>query len=144
MLTPRCGVCRIVKLTTGCMTGKRTEPLKDMVVFSQAGSKVNRAWSVLVIVVYLTVALTIELFHDDNCPFAPAKSHSANAASTHQLCPVCMFCAGFNSTEPEYAPALIDTESVAVYQSVQHWIIADHSEWACSIVSRAPPPISTS
>ena len=115
-----------------------------MDILSKAGYKFHRAWSVVFIVEYLTVAFAIEFFHDDHCPFAPAKSHSANAASAYEPCPVCMFSSGFNSIEPEYSPALVDTESVAVSQSVQHWIIADHSEWACSIVSRAPPPISTS
>ena len=115
-----------------------------MDVFSKAGCKIHGAWSVLIIVVYLTVVLTIELFHDEDCPFTQAKARSTKAAFGSEPCPACMFCAGFNSTEPEYSPALVDTESVAVFQFVQLWIIKDHSEWDCSIVSRAPPPISTS
>ena len=70
--------------------------------------------SLALVVAYLTVAVAIELFHDEHCHFARTKAPAANAACHNELCPACMFSAGFNSTEEEYAPVLVDADSIVV------------------------------
>jgi hypothetical protein len=115
-----------------------------MPVFSRKKGKIHQTVSVAIVVVYLIITCATELFHKECCLLDAVNAGATNVLSCNGPCPACMFSAGFNSTEADYGSVLVGVEHRVIFQSLQHFTIVNHHEWACSIFLRAPPSILTS
>jgi hypothetical protein len=102
--------------------------------------KLHQIISVAIFAVYLVVTVSVDLFHTEDCMFGDQHSHASNTISSNNPCPACMFLAGHHSTGADYTPALLDAEHFYTSQSLPPSLaIVYRSEWASSIISRAPP-----
>jgi len=99
---------------------------------------------VVIVVVYATVTSTIDLFHNEDCHFGTANTGTIDVISCKEPCPACQFLDSSNSTEANYNSALVSTTSQVVSQPLPRLTVVNHYEWACSIISRAPPSITIS
>ena len=105
---------------------------------------IHRAASITIVVAYALVICTVDLFHDEGCMASHKHADVARVILNNDLCPTCMFLAGYNSTETSYCSTLLSTESPLISQFLPQLTVINHDEWACSIFSRAPPSITIS
>ena len=112
--------------------------------FSKKRFRLHRTASPAILVVYLIVTTSIDLFHSENCVLGVPHSDTTDVVSTNDICPACMFLAGHSSPGANYGPALVIIEDILISQFLYHLTVVRHNEWAYSIVSRAPPSITIS
>jgi len=112
--------------------------------YSKKHFSVHRTASMVVLAVYLIITTSIDLFHSEDCMFGAVQRGTTDAISCNNPCPACKFLAGCNSTNPNYGSILVSTESLLISQILSQLTVVNHYEWACSIVSRAPPSITIS
>jgi len=106
--------------------------------------RLHRTASMLVIALYLIITTSIELFHSEDCVFGSVQPGTTNAISRNDSCPACMFLVGYNSTETNHCPTLVNPESLLISQFLPQLTVVNNDEWACSIMLRAPPSITIS
>lgn len=106
--------------------------------------KTRQATSIAVLVFYMIITSAIGLFHNENCALSTIRAGTADALSSKEPCPACMFSASFNSAEVDHELPLLDAENPVICQPARHFTVLDHHEWFYSILLRAPPLTSTS
>jgi len=106
--------------------------------------ELHQATSIAVFAVYLVVAASVDLFHTEAYMFCDQHSGAANTISSNSPCPACAFLAGHHATGADDAPALLNTERLYAAQPSPLIAIVCCNEWACSIISRAPPSTTLS
>jgi hypothetical protein len=115
-----------------------------MAVLSRKRASLRKTESLLIFALYLAVTTSIDLFHTENCVFNTRHTGKTDAILSDDPCPACAFLAGHHSTQLDYSPALLTTEHLFISQLLAHSQADRSDEWACSIVSRAPPTITIS
>jgi len=110
----------------------------DMCGLSSEGSAVHKTMAVAVVLLYLLVASTIDLFHKDECQLAPTDTAHRHVIPNADQCPACTFLAGHSSTA-SYGPAPVIIECLLISQFSPRIAVVQRNEWAYSITSRAPP-----
>lgn len=116
----------------------------NMCGFSKEGSTLHKTTAVAVVVLYVLVASTIDLFHKDECQLAPTDTGHKDAIPNADQCPACTFLAGHSSTGASYGPALLIAEWLLILQFSPRVTVVRRNEWAYSIISRAPPSATIS
>ena len=111
----------------------------NMCGFSREASTIHKTTAVSVVVLYVFVVSTIDLFHNDECQFAPTDTTHTHVIPNADQCPACAFLAGHSSTGASYGPALVIAKCPVISQFPPRVTVVQHNEWAYSIVSRAPP-----
>jgi hypothetical protein len=106
--------------------------------------KFHQAASIAIFAVYMAVATSVDLFHTENNLFGDHHSSTAGSISSNTPCPACAFLAGHHSIGVDYAPVLVSAERLYTSQSLPLRVIVCCNEWACSIISRAPPSTTLS
>lgn len=104
----------------------------------------HKTASLLVFALYLVVTTSIDLFHTDNCVFNTRHTGKTGSILSDDPCPACAFIAGHHSMGVNHSPSLLTAEHLFISQFVPHSQADRFDEWACSIVSRAPPTITIS
>ena len=110
--------------------------------FSKKHFRSHRTASTVILAVYLIIATSVDLFHNEACMFGSVQP--TDVISHHNSCPACTFLAGHNSTEANHGSPLIGTECLHISQFLLCSIVINHDEWPCSNTSRAPPSITIS
>ena len=116
----------------------------DMCGFSKKQARLHKIVSLLIIVVYLAITTSVDLFHTESCVFGIDHTSTGNGIFSYDTCPACTFLAGHNSTQVRNSPALLNAESPFISQFLPHSEVVHYDEWASSIISRAPPSTSIS
>jgi len=119
-------------------------PTMNMCGFSKEGSTIHKTMAVLVVVLYVLVVSTIDLFHKDECQATPTDAAHKDGIPNADQCPACTFLAGHSSTGASHGPALVIAESLLISQFSPRVTVLQHNEWAYSIISRAPPSATIS
>ncbi len=112
--------------------------------FSREGSTIHRTVAVVVVVLYVLVVSTIDLFHTDECQLAPTDAAHTDVIPNADQCPACTFLAGHSSAGASYGPALALAECLLASQFLPRVAVLQYNEWAYSIISRAPPSAAIS
>jgi len=115
-----------------------------MANLSKKHARLHKTASIVLFVVYLFVATSVDLFHTEEHMFGVDYSGTANTISSNAPCPACAFLAGHNSTGASHSPVLLNAERLFISQFLPHSEVVHQNEWACSIVCRAPPSIAIS
>ena len=105
---------------------------------------IRRTAAVTVVVTYLLVSCTIDLFHNESCQLGVVNAGTADVISPNDPCLACVFLAGSNSTEASYGTAIVSAESSTISQFLPYLSAINNDDWAYSIIPRAPPSITTS
>jgi len=119
-------------------------PTMNMCGLSREGSTIYRATAVAIAILYVLVASTVDLFHNDECQLAPTNATHTDVIFNAVPCPACTFLAGHSSTGVGYGPALVFTECLLISQFSPRAAVVLHNEWGYSIISRAPPSAAIS
>ena len=106
--------------------------------------RLHKAASFAIFAVYLAIAASVDLFHTEEYMFGDPHSDAAKSIYSNAPCPACAFLAGHHAMGVDYAPALLNAEFSYASQSLPPLAVICCHEWACSIVSRAPPSFSLS
>ena len=111
----------------------------DMCGFSREESAVHKATTAAVVLLYVFVASTIDLFHKDECQLAPTDTAHKDADPNAGQCPACKFLAGHSSTGDDHGPALVSTENIFISHFMPRVTVVLQDDWVSSIISRGPP-----
>jgi hypothetical protein len=104
----------------------------------------HKSASLAVFALYLVVTTTIDLFHTESCEFNTRHTGKTDSILSNDPCPACAFIAGHHSMGVNHSSSLLTAEHLFISQFVPHSQADRYDEWACSIVSRAPPTITIS
>ena len=96
------------------MTGDQYNKGNGMSGFWKNQFRLHRTASAVVLVVYLLVTTSIDLFHNEACMFGAAQP--TDVISHNESCPACMFLAGYNSTGANYDSTLVNAECLLISQ----------------------------
>jgi len=107
--------------------------------FSKKQTGLHNKVSLLILVVYLVITTSVDLFHTENCAFGIEHTSTRNGIFSNDKCPACKFLAGHNSTEVCNNSALLKAEQLFVSQFLPHSDIVYCDALASSITPRAPP-----
>jgi hypothetical protein len=115
-----------------------------MAGLSKKRVSLHKSASLAVFALYLVVTTTIDLFHTENCVFNTRHTGKTCSILSDNPCPACTFLAGHHSMGVNQSPSLLAAGHPFISQFVPHSQADRCDEWACSIVSRAPPTITIS
>lgn len=134
----------IPRFGTRFIDEKHTESNMNMCGFSKKQFSVHKKISFAVVVVYMLITFTIELFHNEEFQSSSTNPNRNGPISDNDECPACKFLAGHKSTGSDYSPVLARAESLLSSQLPPIQTIYLCDEWASSIISRAPPSTAVS
>jgi hypothetical protein len=112
--------------------------------FSKNQARLHKKVSLLIVVIYLVIITSVDLFHTENCVFSSEHRSTRSGIFSNDPCPACAFSVGHNSTGMSQDPVLLNVENLFISQFLPHLEVVRYNEWASSIVSRAPPSTSIS
>ena len=116
---------------------ENTESNLKMRGFSKKHFRLHRTASSFMLVIYLIVVTSVDLFHNETCTLGAV--YPTDIICHNDSCPACTFLAGHHSIEANHGSPLIGTECLLILQFLPSLIVVNHNEWSCSITSRAPP-----
>ncbi len=119
-------------------------PTMNVCGLSKDGSTIHKTTAIAVVVLYVLVASTIDLFHTDECQATPTDAARKDGIPNAEQCPACKFLAGHSSTGASFGPELVVAQFILISQFSPRVTVVQHNEWAYSIISRAPPSATIS
>lgn len=114
-------------------------PTMNVCAISKDGSTIHKTTAIAVVVLYVFVASTIDLFHTDKCQLAPTDATNTDVIFNAVPCPACTFLAGHSSTGASFGLALVVAQFLLISQFSPRVTVVLHNEWGHSIVSLGPP-----
>jgi len=115
-----------------------------MAGLSKKRVRLHQATSVAIFAVYLTIATSVDLFHTEEFVLGTSHTGTTDSISSNDPCPACSFLAGHHSAEVSCTPALLNAERFYASQPLPPLAFICCNEWACSIITRAPPSATIS
>ena len=112
--------------------------------FSKKRFSIHNVASAVIVVEYLFLSTSVDLFHNENCIFGVEQPFGADVISHNDPCPACKFLAGYNSIEVNQDSISFGTEYLLIPQFIPFSTIVNHDAWSYSIISRAPPLLTIS
>ena len=104
---------------------------------------INKLLSLLTFLFYLTAITSGELLHNHKFHSCNHQSETKGHISCKDFCPTCNFLAVNHSTAVVDYPLFIAARIQTPSRLMPNLIIVKQNEWACSIISRAPPSLNT-
>jgi len=116
----------------------------NMMRLAKRRFSLHKTASAVVVVLYLSGIVTVDLFHNDECQGVPVDGGRSIPAADGKECPICKLLAGYHTTQVDFPLRSVNNDCLSFSRFLHPVTVLHSCEWHHAITSRAPPSISVS